>query len=130
MSGAADTDLALCVDFGSTFTKALLVDASAGTLLATASHRTTTDTDLMDGYRRCVDALAVEHPGVTGAERLACSSAGGGLRIAVLGQEELVTAEAGRRVALSSGGVVVGVLAHPRPAGAWDDLAAAARPDA
>ena len=38
---------------------------------------------------------------------LACSSAGGGLRIAVVGNEELVTAEAGRRVALSSGGKVV-----------------------
>ena len=42
---------------------------------------------------------------------LACSSAGGGLRIAVVGNEELVTAEAGRRVALSSGGKVVAVLA-------------------
>ena len=40
---------------------------------------------------------------------LACSSAGGGLRIAVVGNEELVTAEAGRRVALSSGGRVVHV---------------------
>ena len=50
---------------------------------------------------------------------LACSSAGGGLRIAVVGNEELVTAEAGRRVALSSGGKVVAVrpLARvcPRP---------------
>ncbi len=42
---------------------------------------------------------------------LACSSAGGGLRIAVVGNEELVTAEAGRRVALSSGGKVVQVIA-------------------
>ena len=41
---------------------------------------------------------------------LACSSAGGGLRIAVVGNEALVTAEAGRRVALSSGGHVVLVL--------------------
>ncbi|MGI8645984.1 MAG: glutamate mutase L, partial [Nocardioides sp.] len=59
------------------------------------------------------------------AEVLACSSAGGGLRIAVVGNEELVTAEAGRRVALSSGGKVVGVLAR------GDDLAglAALTPD-
>ena len=45
---------------------------------------------------------------------LACSSAGGGLRIAVVGNEELVTAEAGRRVALSSGGKVV-ARARGRP---------------
>ena len=50
------------------------------------------------------DARAAEAP------TLACSSAGGGLRIAVVGNEELVTAEAGRRVALSSGGKVVAVL--------------------
>jgi len=42
---------------------------------------------------------------------LAYSSAGGGLRVAVVGNEELVTAEAGRRVALSSGGKVVTVRA-------------------
>ena len=47
------------------------------------------------------------------AEVLACSSAGGGLRIGVVGNERLVTAEAGRRVALSSGGRVVHVSAGP-----------------
>jgi uncharacterized protein (TIGR01319 family) len=46
-------------------------------------------------------------------EVLACSSAGGGLRIAVVGYERLVTAEAGRRVALSAGGRVVHVHAGP-----------------
>lgn len=64
----------------------------------------------------------------------ACSSAGGGLRIAVVGNEELVTAEAGRRVALSSGGKVVAVAARggaggdqePPPLG---PLLADARPD-
>ncbi|HEX7740112.1 MAG TPA: glutamate mutase L, partial [Marmoricola sp.] len=103
----------LCVDFGSTFTKALLIDAGAGEVLAATSSRTTIDTDLMDGFDACVDALRVDHPEVDGAAVRACSSAGGGLRVAVVGQEDLVTAEAGRRVALSSGGIVVGVLAHP-----------------
>ena len=56
---------------------------------------------------------------------LACSSAGGGLRIAVVGNEELVTAEAGRRVALSSGGKVVAVKAVSR----GDDLGDLAEPD-
>jgi uncharacterized protein (TIGR01319 family) len=123
------TTLAVCVDFGSTFTKALLVDVEEGVLLGSASRRTTIDTDLMDGYDACLAALAEQHPGAPEAEPLACSSAGGGLRIAVVGQEELVTAEAGRRVALSSGGLVVGVLAHPHEEDAWDRLAAQARPD-
>ncbi|HET6168384.1 MAG TPA: glutamate mutase L, partial [Marmoricola sp.] len=99
----------VCVDFGSTFTKVALVDLDAGELVGTAQHRTTIDSDVLDGYDACLAALATDHPGVDQLPALACSSAGGGLRIAVLGNEALVTAEAGRRVALSSGGKVVHV---------------------
>ncbi|MGI8434001.1 MAG: glutamate mutase L [Nocardioidaceae bacterium] len=98
--------LVYCLDFGSTFTKAALVDVATGELMATASHPTTITTDVLDGW----DALRAELGPLTGnadVPVLACSSAGGGLRIAVVGNEELVTAEAGRRVALSSGGRVV-----------------------
>ncbi|RYB92637.1 glutamate mutase [Nocardioides glacieisoli] len=105
----------VCVDFGSTFTKAALVDLDTGDLLATASHPTTLpdeagNGDVLDGYDACMRVLAEQDPAATDADVLACSSAGGGLRIAVVGNEELVTAEAGRRVALSSGGKVVLVL--------------------
>lgn len=101
--------LVACVDFGSTFTKAALVDVGTGELVATASHRTTIDTDVLDGWQACREQLAAADPAARDAAVLACSSAGGGLRIAVVGNEELVTAEAGRRVALSSGGRVVHV---------------------
>lgn len=105
------TDVSVCVDFGSTFTKAVLVDLDAGRIVASASHPTTIDTDVLDGYDACLAALVDADPRAANAEVLACSSAGGGLRIAVVGNEELVTAEAGRRVALSSGGKVVSVVA-------------------
>ena len=101
--------LAACVDFGSTFTKAALVDVRTGELLASASHRTTIDTDVLDGWDACLAEMLAVDPRAARAEVLACSSAGGGLRIAVVGNEALVTAEAGRRVALSSGGRVVHV---------------------
>ncbi len=104
----------ICVDFGSTFTKAALVDLGQGRIVASASHPTTIDTDVLDGYDACLADLIAQDPRSADAEVLACSSAGGGLRIAVLGNEELVTAEAGRRVSLSSGGKVVGVLAASR----------------
>jgi len=100
----------VAVDFGSTFTKAIAVDAGSGDLVARAEHRTTVDTDVMDGWQACRTALLSADAGVAKAEVLACSSAGGGLRIGVVGNEELVTAEAGRRVALSSGGRVVAVV--------------------
>ena len=103
--------LVACVDFGSTFTKAALVEIDSGTLVATASHPTTIHTDVLDGWRACLDQLVEVDPAARDAEVLACSSAGGGLRVAVVGNEELVTAEAGRRVALSSGGRVVHVAA-------------------
>jgi uncharacterized protein (TIGR01319 family) len=111
-------DHVLCVDFGSTFTKTSLVDLSEGRIVAAAEHPTTIDTDVLDGYDACLAALVAQDARAADARTLACSSAGGGLRIAVVGNEELVTAEAGRRVALSSGGKVVAVLA----AGRGDDL--------
>ncbi len=101
----------LCVDFGSTFTKAALVDVSTGRLVATGGRRTTIGTDLMEA----LDLLRTDLATATGEEPTwpvrACSSAGGGLRIAVVGNERLVTVEAGERVATSSGGRVVHVAA-------------------
>jgi uncharacterized protein (TIGR01319 family) len=49
---------------------------------------------------------------------VACSSAGGGLRLAVVGYEELISAEAGHRAALGAGARVVHVAA-----GRLDDAA-------
>jgi uncharacterized protein (TIGR01319 family) len=111
VSTSSTSGAAVCVDFGSTFTKAALVDLAEGRMVAQASHPTTIDTDVLDGYDVCLAELVATDPRAADAEVLACSSAGGGLRIAVVGNEELVTAEAGRRVALSSGGRVVEVIA-------------------
>ncbi len=102
---------AVCVDFGSTFTKAALVDLEVGRIMARASHPTTIETDVLDGFDACLAELVAAERAAGDAQVLACSSAGGGLRIAVVGNEELVTAEAGRRIALSSGGRVVAVVA-------------------
>lgn len=96
----------LCVDVGSTFTKAVLVDGDTGALLGASAHPTTVATDVMDG----VDAVraALSELG-SPDEVLVCSSAGGGLRLAVVGYEREVTAEAGFRVGLSAGARVVHV---------------------
>jgi uncharacterized protein (TIGR01319 family) len=101
--------LVAAVDFGSTYTKAMLVDVDGGDVVARAEHPTTIETDVLDGWAACRAALAERDRGAATAPVVACSSAGGGLRIAVVGHEELVTAEAGRRVSLSSGGTVVHV---------------------
>ncbi len=125
----------LCVDFGSTYTKAALVDGVTGELLGAATRPTTLpdgsgNGDVLDGLDACRDELTAAHPQARAAEVLACSSAGGGLRIAVVGSEELVTAEAGRRVALSSGGRVVAVLSRDSEETSYGALAAGIAPDA
>ncbi|MCW2618760.1 MAG: mutL, partial [Modestobacter sp.] len=83
-----------CVDIGSTWTKAALVELPGGRLVATRQAPTTPD-DVIVGV------LAAT--GEWGAPVRACSSAGGGLRLAVVGYEGLISAEAGRRAALSAG---------------------------
>ncbi|HTY73779.1 MAG TPA: glutamate mutase L [Actinomycetes bacterium] len=102
----------LCVDVGSTWTKAALVEVPSGRLLATASTPTTLASDVLEGLED-VRASAEAAAGRAADDVLACSSAGGGLRLAVVGYERVVTAEAGARVGVSAGARVVHVSAGP-----------------
>ena len=104
------TDAVACVDIGSTYTKAALVELPTGRLLATAQSPTTID-DVVTG-------VLAATAGFADSPVLACSSAGGGLRLAVVGYEQLISAEAGHRAALSAGARVVHVAA-----GRLDDAA-------
>lgn len=114
----------LCLDIGSTYTKGAAIDAGTGRLLGTAEHNTTLDTDVLDG----VAAVRAELGIAVDASTYACSSAGGGLRLAVVGYEREISAEAGRRVALSAGARVVYVSAGRLDRGTRAELAAS-RPD-
>jgi uncharacterized protein (TIGR01319 family) len=111
----------LCLDVGSTWTKGALVSAE-GDLLGTAAHATTPP-EVLHGIEAVTGAL-----GAAGLPALVCSSAGGGLRLAVVGQERLVSAEAGYRVALSAGAKVVHVATGELD-GAGLRALRAARPD-
>lgn len=117
----------LCVDVGSTFTKGALVDVDEGVALAVAARPTTLRTDVLEGVAAVRDAVETAG-GVRAGEVIACSSAGGGLRLAVVGYERLVTAQAGHRVALTAGGRVVHVHAGPLDGTGVRELRAA-RPD-
>ncbi|WP_447009444.1 glutamate mutase L [Saccharothrix hoggarensis] len=108
----------LCLDIGSTWTKGALV-SDAGDLLGTSQHPTTPP-EVLQGIDVVTNSLG------PAARTLACSSAGGGLRLAVVGQERLVSAEAGYRVALSAGAKVVHVSAGPLDGAGLRALRAAA----
>ncbi|MFI7576859.1 glutamate mutase L [Micromonospora sp. NPDC049497] len=120
-------NVAVCADVGSTYTKVAVVDLDGGGLLAAASAPTTVDSDVLHGLDAAVAAATARLP-VGDAPWYVCSSAGGGLRLAVVGYEPLVTAQAGRRVGLSAGANVVHVAAGRLGAA---DVAAlrSARPD-
>lgn len=122
------TSYAVCVDVGSTRTKALVVDLADGGLLGSAAVATTSATDVLGGLDAAVARAAGGLPVARGVPWYVCSSAGGGLRLAVVGYEELVTAEAGRRVGLSAGARVVHVAAG-RLDGPAVAAVRAARPD-
>lgn len=126
----------LLVDVGSTFTKAALVDDD-GSLLARAAVPTTVGPgrDVLDGVGQVAaelgSATRAPVPDPLGGDPdrvLVCSSAGGGLRLAVVGYERQVTAEAGHRVGLSAGAKVVHVAAGPLRVTDVAELRAA-RPD-
>lgn len=126
----------LLVDVGSTFTKAALIDGE-GSLLARASVPTTVGPgrDVLDGITQVAGELGsgtrAEVPDPLGGDRdrvLVCSSAGGGLQLAVVGYERQVTAEAGHRVGLSAGAKVVHVASGPMGVADVATLRAA-RPD-
>jgi len=104
--------VAVCADVGSTFTKVAAVDLDTGALLSTAAHRTTVESDVLHGLDAAIGQATASLPGGADISTIrVCSSAGGGLRLAVVGYEQLVTAEAGHRVGLSAGARVVHVAA-------------------
>lgn len=120
---------AVCADVGSTWTKAAVVALADGALVGAAATPTTAGTDVLHGLDAAV-ATATAHLGAAAARapRYVCSSAGGGLRLAVVGHERLVTAQAGERVGLSAGARVVRVDAGRLDGAGVRDLRAA-RPD-
>ncbi|MEO3820730.1 glutamate mutase L [Plantactinospora sp. B24E8] len=101
----------VCADVGSTWTKVAVVDLDGGGVLAAAARPTTVGTDVLHGLDAAVGAATAGLPDGSAAPWYVCSSAGGGLRLAVLGYERLVTARAGHQVGLSAGARVVHVAA-------------------
>ncbi len=106
--------LALLIDFGSTFTKVTAVDLDTETIAATARARTTVESNIMDGLNQAMEyiyqKLGTEKPEFK--HKLACSSAAGGLRIVAVGLVRNLTVEAAKQAALGAGARVVGVYAN------------------
>lgn len=101
-------DPLLAVDFGSTYTKAVLFDLGAAEVVATAQSPSTVASDVTVGLGYVTDELT-RRTGVDvrRVRALACSSAAGGLRVAVSGLVPALSLEAARRAALGGGAKIV-----------------------
>jgi uncharacterized protein (TIGR01319 family) len=106
-------NLALLVDFGSTWTKVRAVDLDEARVVATAQGPSTVATDVTIGLEQ---ALARLHAtlGLAPAyrARLGSSSAAGGLKMVTAGLVRELTAEAARQAALGAGARLVGSYAY------------------
>jgi uncharacterized protein (TIGR01319 family) len=97
----------LFVDFGSTFTKLIAADMENEKIVATASTRTTSQTDIYEGFLIALGKIQKQVHRFSYDKMYACSSAAGGLRIVAAGLVPELTAEAARLAALGAGGKVL-----------------------
>lgn len=103
----------LFIDFGSTFTKLVVVDLDGERFVGRAQSPSTVDTDITLGLKAAcehINAVLGEEPPY--GCKLACSSAAGGLRMVTIGLVPELTAEAAKRAALGAGAKVVGVYSY------------------
>ena len=103
----------LTIDFGSTYTKLTAIDLVGEKIVATAKDITTVEDDIMIGfdkaYNKLVKQIEKEIPisQVEFVDKIACSSAAGGLKMVAIGLVPELTAEAAKKAALGAGARVM-----------------------
>ncbi|MGD9866742.1 MAG: methylaspartate mutase accessory protein GlmL [Hyphomicrobiales bacterium] len=113
--------LHLTVDFGSTYTKAVLFDLAAEKVVAVGYSPSTVGEDVREGLRAALKQLGGAHD-LKAIPCLACSSAAGGLRMVTIGLVPSLSLEAARRAALGAGAKVVGAFGYKLTAADLDEI--------
>ena len=109
----SDPEYGLFIDFGSTFTKVVLVDLDNLRVVGRTQRPSTVDTDITIGLNAALEDIR----NLLGREvpfryKLATSSAAGGLKMAAIGLVPDLTVEAAKRAALGAGAKVIGVYSY------------------
>ncbi len=104
----------LLIDFGSTYTKLTAVDMDKEEIIATAKSLTTVEEDIMIGFNQAYKILEekMDDLNINFIDKLACSSAAGGLKMIAIGLVPELTAEAAKRAALGAGAKILGVYSY------------------
>ncbi|MCB2290259.1 glutamate mutase L [Clostridium sp. CS001] len=107
-------DAYLLIDFGSTYTKLTAVDLEKEEIIATAKDITTIQDDIMIGFEKAYSKIEeiLKDKEVNFINKLACSSAAGGLKMIAIGLVPDLTAEAAKRAALGAGARVLKVYSY------------------
>src|SRR5581483_2037476 len=109
-------ELSVAIDFGSTFTKGALLDLAGAELVGAAYEPSTVGTDVRVGLRAVLRRLeAAAKRSLKDLPTYVCSSAAGGLRIAVIGLVPTLSLEAAQRAALGAGAKIIGAYGHKLP---------------
>lgn len=110
-------NLAIAIDFGSTFTKGALLDLAGRKLIGVAYEPSTVGTDVRLGLRTVLGQLeSAACRSLKEVPTYVCSSAAGGLRMVVIGLVPSLSLEAAQRAALGAGAKIVGAHGHKLPA--------------
>ena len=108
----------LLIDFGSTYTKLTAVDIESEEILATTKDITTIEDDIMIGFEKAYKNLKIEinkktdFKNINFINKIACSSAGGGLKIYAIGLVPSLTSEAAKQASLGAGARVMNTFSY------------------
>ena len=114
MGHNGDSVEACLIDFGSTFTKVMIVDIEKAKVVARAKAVSTVEKNVMIGLEKALSELKISRESLSEkfCYKLACSSAAGGLRMIAIGLVPELTAKAARRAALGAGARVLNTFSH------------------
>lgn len=104
-------EYALLFDFGSTFTKAAVIEKDTAQVVFTTKHPSTVKTDASVALTQCMEEIESEigKDAVKNAQICASSSAAGGLRMAVIDLTDHLSISAGKNVAFGAGAKIISV---------------------
>jgi uncharacterized protein (TIGR01319 family) len=101
-------NIKLLIDIGSTFTKAVAVDLEKEVILSTVKSPTTIKEDVSIGLKNALRLIEEGIGSIKKHQIVACSSAGGGLRMVSIGLVPELSSEAAKRAALGAGAKIIG----------------------
>jgi uncharacterized protein (TIGR01319 family) len=106
---------AILIDFGSTFTKILIVDVDKCEILKSSKSASTVQTDVALGLKKALKNIGLNFSVLKEKKfdyQLSCSSAAGGLKMVAIGLVPQLTVEAAKKAALGAGANVLGTYSY------------------